>query len=327
MPALPFWKHPEHRIPTLGLYRALLKASQALPKTCVEQPGRQRRPIPAKGVGPPGSSDPLPTIKRSYIFALIRDRFRANRYSTSTRITKGYLLEGEEALAKLEKAKDGDRAIRKELKDMVNGRTGRLKEVIDHLNDLINFEPGKTTQRSRFERLKRAQEQVWDTRTQSSVLRDPSSYYRITLKPSLFTFPPELDYYPPAKYPNQMKNQRGKFKNFGGVFLTEVTTSEGSRFPRIRGGTQPDWISMMLKSRVKSSVKRVNEWKNLEETKAMMEIEEKFMERLGVEDSGYVELLDARLQSIKNLHWSKKFNTNSRNGVEALEASMDDIPT
>ncbi|KAF9994079.1 hypothetical protein BGZ80_001883 [Entomortierella chlamydospora] len=323
MSAIPFWKHPDHRIPTLGLYRALLKASLALPKTCQDQPGRQRRPIPIKGAGPPGSNEPLPAIKRGYIFALIRDSFRANRYSTSPRITRGYLLEGEEALEKLEKARDGDRAIRRELRDMVNGRTGRLKEVIDHLNDLINFEPGETTQRSRYQRLKRAHEQVWDVRTQSSILRDPYSYYRITLKPSLFTFPPELDYYPPAKYPNQMKNQRGKFKNSGGVFLTEVTTSEGSRFPRIRGGTQPEWISMMLKSRVKKSVKRVNEWKDLEEKKAMMEVEEKFAASLGVKDSGYVEYLDTRLQSLKNLHWRKKFDTNSRNGVEAL----DDIST
>ncbi|KAF9107716.1 hypothetical protein BGX27_008635 [Mortierella sp. AM989] len=288
MPTLPFWKHPDHRIPTLGLYRALLKSCQSLPTTCVDQPGRQRQPIPNKGTGPPGSSDPLPKTERSYIFMFIRDRFRANRYSTSPRITADYLREAEAALEKLEKARDGDRAIRKELKDIVNGRTGRLNEVIDHLNELISWEHGETTQRERYERLKCAQEQVWDTRSQSSIHRDPATYYRIPLKPSLFTFPPELDYYPPAKYPNQMRNQRGKYKNFGGVFLTEVTTSEGSKFPRIRGGTQPEWISMMLKYRVKSSVKRVNEWKELEETKAMMELEERFLKNLGVEDSGYV---------------------------------------
>ncbi|KAF9197932.1 hypothetical protein BGZ49_001437 [Haplosporangium sp. Z 27] len=311
MPPLPFWKRPDHRIPTLGLYRALLKTTLELPVSCVNQPGKYRVPIPIKGVGPPGSSDPLPSIKRSYLFAHIRDCFRSNRYCTSPRITTRYLLEAEEALKKLEKARDGDQVIRKELEDLVNGRTGRLKEVLDHLKELINFEPGKTTQRSRYDRLKRAHEQVWDIRTQSSIARDPSSFYRITLKPSLFTFPPDLDYYPPTKYPNQMKNQRGKYKNFGGVFLTEVTTSEGSKFPRIRGGTQPEWLSMMLKSRVKRSVKRVNEWKELEETKAMMELEEKFSKNLGVEDSGYVELIDQRLKNLKDKHVRKKFETNS----------------
>lgn len=84
-----------------------------------------------------------------------------------------------------------------------------------------------------------------------------------------------------------MKNQRGKFKNFGGVFLTEVTSAQGSKFPRIRGGTQPTWLSMMLKDRVKLSVKRVNEWKELEELKRMMIVEERLMKKLGVDDHGY----------------------------------------
>ncbi|KAF8923053.1 hypothetical protein BGZ58_003398, partial [Dissophora ornata] len=185
---------------------------------------------------------------------------------------------------------------------------------------LINFEAGvatTTTQRSRFKRLKRAQEQVWDTRSQSSIEKDPSPYYRIPLKPALFQFPPELDYYPPTKYPNQMKNLRGKFKNFGGVFLTEVTTAEGSRFPRIRGGTQPEWISMMLKARVSRSVVRVNEWKNLEELKKMMQVEEALMKRLGVDDVGYVDVIDERLKSVQNDHASRKYNTNSRNDIDA----------
>jgi hypothetical protein len=152
---------------------------------------------------------------------------------------------------------------------------------------LINWNTKETTQKERFLRLKRAHEAVWDTRPQSSIQHDKDLYYRIPLHPSLFTFPPELDYYPPTKYPNQFKNQRGKFKNFGGVFLTEVTTSEGSRFPRIRGGTQPEWLSMQLKSRAQASVKRVNEWKELEETRRMMIIESQFLKRLGVHDEGY----------------------------------------
>ncbi|KAF9432315.1 hypothetical protein BGZ76_010968 [Entomortierella beljakovae] len=321
MRVVPFWKNPDHRIPTLGLYRAILKTCQTLPKSCVDQPGKQRRPIPKKSseIGPPEAYDPMPKIRRSYIFAHIRDCFRTNRYCTSPRITAMYLKEAEQVLEKLEMARDGDRAARNELKDLVNGRSGRLKVVIDHLHDLINFDDKKTTQRERYDRLKRAQEQVWDTRTQSSIKRDSSRYYRIPLRSSLFSFPPELDYYPPKKFPTQKKNQRGKFKNFGGVFLTEVTTAEGSRFPRIRGGTQPTWISMMLKSRVQNSVKRVDEWKSLENTKEMMELEEKFNKSLGIDDSGYVEIIDERLQYVKRMH-AKKFDTNSR-----YKVSMDDI--
>ncbi|KAG0328738.1 hypothetical protein BGZ99_004598 [Dissophora globulifera] len=320
---LPFWKHPDHRIPTLGLYRAILKTCLALPKTCVDQPGERRRPIPVKGAGPPGSNRPYPPVTRSYLFMLIRDGFRTNRHCTSPRITANYLREAEKVLTKLEKAQHGDEAVRNELQDLANGRSGRLKEVIDHLHELIDFEPGMTTQRSRFLRLKRAQEQVWDTRTQTSIAKDPWSYYRIPLHPSLFQFPSELDYYPPQKYPNQMKNQRGKFKNFGGVFLTEVTTSEGSRFPRIRGGTQPEWISMMLKARVGKSVRQVNEWKDLEELKAMMTIEEKFLKGLGVKDVGYVKAIEERLQEVKQERLKQRFDTNSRNGIDA---SMEDIP-
>lgn len=44
---------------------------------------------------------------------------------------------------------------------------------------------------------------------------------------------------------------------------------------------------MMLKSRVSKSVVRVNEWKHLEELKWMMQIEEEFMRKLGVDDVGY----------------------------------------
>ncbi|KAG0368839.1 hypothetical protein BGZ54_001037 [Gamsiella multidivaricata] len=239
-------------------------------------------------------------------------------------MTADLLREAEATLAKLEQARDGNMAIRSELRDLVNGRTGRLKEVINHLNELIGFKAGKETQRSRYLRLKRAHEQVWDTRPQSSIAKDPSSYYRIPLKPALFDFPSELNYYPPAKYPMQMKNQRGKFKNFGGVFLTEVTTSEGSRFPRIRGGTQPEWISMMLKARVSRSVKRVYQWKALEEMKQMMQLEEQLMKRLGVDDVGYVEPIDQALKEVRESHKKLKFDTNSRN---VLDGSLDDMPT
>ncbi|KAF9343635.1 hypothetical protein BGX34_006535, partial [Mortierella sp. NVP85] len=44
--ALPFWKHPDHRIPTLGLYRQLLKTCLSLPTTYTDQPGPRRQPIP-----------------------------------------------------------------------------------------------------------------------------------------------------------------------------------------------------------------------------------------------------------------------------------------
>ncbi|KAF9346168.1 hypothetical protein BGX34_004135, partial [Mortierella sp. NVP85] len=171
-----------------------------------------------------------------------------------------------------------------------------------------------TTQRDRYFRLKRAQEQLWDTRSQSSVRKTPDSYYRIPLKPSLFQFPPELDYYPPARYLKQLKNQRGKFKNFGGVFLTEVTTAEGSKFPRIRGGTQPTWISMMLKARVAGSVTRVNEWKHLEELKWLMEIEEEFMKKLGVDDVGY----DERMRAVKDRHQRLKFDADKPDPTDDL---------
>ncbi|KAF9308109.1 hypothetical protein BG003_011607 [Podila horticola] len=309
--SLPFWKRTEHRIPTLGLYRRILKTVQQLPVSCVNQPGKRRKPIQGRGTGPPGSSDPLPAIKRSFLFAWIRDRFRYNRHCTSPRITKQYLLEAEEVFDKLQAAKNGDKKIRDELRDMVHGRTGRIKDVLDHLNFLVKWEPGTTTQRERYERLKRAQELVWDIRPHSSICKDPHPYYKITLKPDLFSFPPELDYYPPTKFPNQMKNQRGKFKNFGGVFLTEVTSSQGSKFPRIRGGTQPTWLSMMLKDRVKLSVKRVNEWKELEELKRMMIVEERLMKKLGVNDQGYLDQIDKRLQQVKAEHASRKYLSSS----------------
>ncbi|KAF9131640.1 hypothetical protein BGW39_001545 [Mortierella sp. 14UC] len=318
----PFWKNPGHRIPTLGLYRILLKSTFSLPYNCVHQPGSRRIPIQNKGVGPPGSSDPLPRVQRSYLFQLIRDQFRSNRYCTSPRITAGYLREAEETLKRLRRARDGDLEVRQELKDLVQGRTGRLREVVDHLNDLIDWNSGSTTQRDRYKRLKRAQEQVWDVRTQTSITRDSHPFYKITLHPSLFTFPPELDYYPPHKYPRQLRNKRGLFKNSGGVFLTEVKTAEGSKFPRIRGGTQPEWISMMLKGRVQASVRRVNEWKQLEELKGMMQIEEQFSKSLGVDDVGYVDEIDKRLNEVLEDHARRRRDANERNGLEV--GNLDD---
>lgn len=44
---------------------------------------------------------------------------------------------------------------------------------------------------------------------------------------------------------------------------------------------------MMLKGRVQASVRRVNEWKQLEELQRMMQIEERFTKSLGVDDTGY----------------------------------------
>lgn len=136
MPAQPFWKHPAHRLPTLALYKALLQSTLVLPRACVAQPGKPRLPIPGKGVGPPGSAAPIPHLNRTYLFAFIRDRFRFNRHCTSPRITAGYLREAEDALQKLQRARVDDEEglrIRSELTDMVQGRTGRLKEVIDHV--------------------------------------------------------------------------------------------------------------------------------------------------------------------------------------------------
>ncbi|KAF9427924.1 hypothetical protein BGZ94_003819 [Podila epigama] len=302
--SVPFWKHAEHRIPTLGLYRRILKTVLQLPVSCVNMPGKRRVPIQGKGLGPPGA------------------------------ITRQLLLDAEKVYMQLLAAKNGDMTIRNELRDMVQGKSGRIKEVLDHcacpnanpfsillkLNHLVNWEPG-TTQRERYLRLKRAQELVWDIRPSSSIKKDPHPYYKITLKPELFEFPPDRDYYPPAKYPNQMKNQRGKFKNFGGVFLTEVETSEGSRFPRIRGGTQPTWLSMMLKNRVNNTVKRVNEWKNLEELKQMMILEERFLKQLGVEDSGYVEVIDKRLTQVKDEHKNRKLDGNAADDSQLEELS------
>ena len=134
--ALPFWKHPDHRIPTLGLYRQLLKTCLSLPTTYTDQPGPRRQPIPrdyGKEVGPPGSSRRHPKIERSYLFALIRDHFRTNRHNTSPRITAGLLREAEETLEKLQRAHNGEKQICKELEDLVNGRAGRLQEVIHHV--------------------------------------------------------------------------------------------------------------------------------------------------------------------------------------------------
>ncbi|KAG0050397.1 hypothetical protein BGZ83_004821 [Gryganskiella cystojenkinii] len=329
MSGLHFWKHPGHRIPVLALYKALLRTTLVLPRTCVSQPGKPRTPIQGKGVGPPGSAAPSPSIQRTYLFAYIRDRFRYNRHCTSVRITAGYLREAEDALVKLQKAMTEDEEglrIRSELTDQVQGRTGRLKEVLDHLHKLINWDPKTTTQKDRFLRLKRAQELVWDTRSQTSIEKDKrhALYYRIPLHPSLFTFPPELDYYPPSRYPNQFKNQRGKFKNFGGVFLTQVTTSVGSRFPRLRGGTQPEWLSMMLKSRAAASVKRVDEWKYLEELHWMMMDEEQFQKRLGIYEGSYVEEIEERLEIVKGEHFEIGKNSLKRKKTSANNGEEDD---
>lgn len=54
---------------------------------------------------------------------------------------------------------------------------------------------------------------------------------------------------------------------------------------------------MMLKDRVNLSVKRVNEWKELEELRRMMIVEERLMKKLGVDDQGYCKCV---LRSIRS---------------------------
>ena len=141
--------------------------------------------------------------------------------------------------------------------------------------------------------------------------------------------------------------------------MTEVTTAEGSRFPRIRGGTQPEWLSMLLKTRVQNSVKRVNEWKELEELKKMMIIEKQFQQRLGIREGGYskidtclplppflsqqphftdilsrsffrilhehlAEVIDDRLKAVKSKHHDdRRSATNSRNKLPESDRDED----
>ncbi|KAF8926768.1 hypothetical protein BGZ52_005214 [Haplosporangium bisporale] len=77
---------------------------------------------------------------------------------------------------------------------------------------------------------------------------------------------------------------------------------------------------MMLKDRVKLSVKRVNEWKELEELKRMMIVEERLMKKLGVDDQGYLEEIDKRLQQVKAEH------VNRKNLSSTSVDSTDDTP-
>ncbi|KAG0237246.1 hypothetical protein BGW42_001513 [Actinomortierella wolfii] len=349
---LPFWKMPEHRVPTLGLYRRLLKTVLALPPELTCQPSKTglpwRKPIPksrtattttssssspssskakkqsqpesqnSKPLGPPGSHYPLPRPLRPFLFAWIRDQFRARRHCTSKRITAGYLLEAEQLLDKLEKAQqDGHEDIKQELKDFVQGRTGILREVVERLYYMIYWPPG-TTQRERHRRLCAAHALVWDIRPKSSRERDARQhpfYYKIHLSPDLFEFPTQDPYGQDLSiYPGpRPKNQRGKFKNTGGPYLTSVLTAHGSRFPRLRGGTLPPWMGAMFRKRMKKHHRDIDEWKLLEEWKADMEREEKFYRSLGVNDYGYVESIEKRIEELKEAHYGR---VAKRDGIE-----------
>ncbi|KAF9159302.1 hypothetical protein DFQ26_006719 [Actinomortierella ambigua] len=291
---VPFWKMPEHRLPTLGLYRQILKTVLALPTDLTCQPSKTgspwRTPTPkppttkkasaSKTVsttheqdqpqqeeiqqlsiplGPPGSHHPLPSPLRPFLFAWIRDRFRACQHCTSKRITARYLIEAEELLEKLEQAKRGD------------NEQGRLKE-----NDTADYVPRMPFYGISQER---------DARDYRNVF-----YYKIHLSPDLFSFPlpqdthgQDLSIYPTPR----PKNQRGKFKNSGGPYLTAVLTAHGSRFPRLRGGTLPPWMGAMFRKRMRRNHRDVDEWKLLEEWKVDMECEEELYRSLGVEDYGY----------------------------------------
>ncbi|KAG0266431.1 hypothetical protein DFQ27_009733 [Actinomortierella ambigua] len=327
---VPFWKMPEHRLPTLGLYRQILKTVLALPTDLTCQPSKTgtpwRTPTPKPPttkkasaiktvgttheqdqpqqeeiqqlsipLGPPGSHHPLPSPLRPFLFAWIRDRFRACQHCTSKRITARYLIEAEELLEKLEQAKRGDNEqVRQEFRDFVQGRTGILREVVERLYYMIHWPPG-TTQRERHRRLCAAHAVLWDVRPKSSQERDARDYrnvfyYKIHLSPDLFSFPlpqdthgQDLSIYPPPR----PKNQRGKFKNTGGPYLTAVLTAHGSRFPRLRGGTLPPWMGAMFRKRMRRNHRDVDEWKLLEEWKVDMECEEELYRSLGVEDYGY----------------------------------------
>ncbi|KAF9971763.1 hypothetical protein BGZ73_005216 [Actinomortierella ambigua] len=181
---------------------------------------------------------------------------------------------------------------------------------------MIHWPPG-TTQRERHRRLCAAHALVWDIRPKSSQERDGRQpnpyYYKIHLSPDLFSFPTcdaygqDLSIYPAPR----PKNQRGKFKNSGGPYLTSVLTAHGSRFPRLRGGTLPPWMGAMFRKRMKRNHRTIDEWKLLEEWKVDMEHEEQFYRSLGVEDHGYVDSIQERIHELKTIHFGRTVKRDS----------------
>ncbi|CAG8570446.1 273_t:CDS:2 [Funneliformis mosseae] len=228
-PRRPFWKLPQHRLPVLSLYKSLLKISKSFPDE----------------------------LHQKYLFYHIRQKFRLRRHETSITKTIEYLSEAQECKSTIIKALNGDTEAFQHIDDLTWGRKGRLKEVLDIL------ENWKKPKLHKF---------VKDTRTYGNRARDPHPAYRIPLDKRLYT-PPE--YKEPIKiFPKKKHPFRPNLRKY------TVITQLGYKLWRVRGWKQPTWISLMMNKRIKAHQRRIDRYHQLEEQLEMVRLEQRILRML-----------------------------------------------
>lgn len=100
-----------HRIPTLCLYKHLLRTARQF----------------------------TDNVQATFLYYTVRERFRFHRHDTSPTQTKRNLEVAEEWLERMRRALQGEEADNKIIENLAWGREGRLKDVLARVSDGLQF--------------------------------------------------------------------------------------------------------------------------------------------------------------------------------------------
>ncbi|KAJ1968344.1 hypothetical protein IWQ62_001303 [Dispira parvispora] len=183
---VPFFKTPDHRLPTLHLYRHMLRLSGQF----------------------------VDDVHRTYLKSWLRERFRYYRRLRSPQLTQQRLVEAHQTHQRLQRALKGDQGELNLVDDLAYGRFGRVYDVIQWIKQYRNLrKPCRLALDMRSDAARRRDPHpAYRIPLDSRVFSPPS----IAVCPDLLDLvPPEV---PPAPRVFNAKNTNGfEFKRIKGL--------------------------------------------------------------------------------------------------------------
>ncbi|PVU93114.1 hypothetical protein BB561_003455 [Smittium simulii] len=293
-------KIPEHRAEIFRIYRGLVKSSKKINDSVISD----------------------------FLTSWIRERFRFNRHLNAKQKLQTGINNGLKAQITIEKAieqqneqvellqdtpkhkKSGINKVGKELEflaDNAYGRRGRVYYIIEKIKEKSS--EGKIT---RF---------LKDIRPLPSIKKDPQPCYAIKFDERVYSIPDTYkELAESVKQRQEMaKIKRGRSRDNKQNIRTisekhkvfNVVTSSNIRFYRIKGNTQPNWLSVLIKRLTLRKDRAFRSIQDLEEIFCDMREEEAFLARLGVHDHGYlpeikktIDILSQRIKTITHKNFS-----------------------
>ncbi|PVV03390.1 hypothetical protein BB560_002125 [Smittium megazygosporum] len=226
----------------------------------------------------------------------IRERFRFNSTFNNKAVLQSAINLALKTQISLRNALSSSQKDLVFISDLAYGRQGRLKYIIDRIKTYNN--PRKLC---RF---------IKDTRPADSIQKYPQSYYAIPFDQRIFQIPEQLLNVSPRPKLHLGRSLDAKGSPFR-KFL--VTSSSGIKFYRYKGITQPHWISTLIKNLSLQKALYTEKMQYYQDAYFHMKQEEKFLEKLGVSDTGYcesikstIDIYSKRINHISNYSIGKK---------------------